>query len=168
MAENEVENKQNGKVRKAPLAKKKKLLIVSGLAILILFVGIVGAARLGLAEGYLGLIWEEEVEEESNEPAFTLSVPEILVNLPQDGGRERYLSVKFYLGYDAPALGEEMEKRMPEIRDAALKVLWEKTEQDVNSPEDKERLRQELFEAINDLLGSDQLQGVYFWHVMTQ
>lgn len=168
MTENEVENKQNGKVRKAPLAKKKKILIVSGLAILILLAGTVGGARMGLAEGYLGLIWGEAVEEESNEPAFTLSVPEILVNLPQDGGRERYLSVKFYLGYDDPALGEEMEKRMPEIRDAALKVLWEKTGQDVNSPEDKERLREELFEVINDLLESGQLKGVYFWHVMTQ
>lgn len=38
----------------------------------------------------------------------------------------RFLSVKFYLGFDEPKLQQELEKRMPEIRDAVNNILWVK------------------------------------------
>ena len=70
-------------------------------------------------------------------------------------------------GHDEPELEKELEKRMPEIRDAVLK-FWEKSIDDINTPEGKELLREEIFQVINGMLHRGQLRGVYFWHVMVQ
>lgn len=94
------------------------------------------------------------------------AVPEVLVNLPE-GGR-RFLSVKFYLGYDEPKLKEELDKRMPEIRDVVNKTLWTKTVEEMSTAEGKENLREEILGAINDLLQKGELRGLYFWHVLVQ
>lgn len=153
-----------------PSPKRNLLLIflVVILAIVLISAGALAVAvKLGFASPLLnGLLGEQASEEEIKEPAFMYAVPEIVVNLPE-GGR-RFLSVKFYLGYDEPKLEGELEKRMPEIRDVVNKILWSRTAGEVGTPEGKEKLRDELLEAINAMLHSGELRGLYFWHVLVQ
>ncbi len=153
-----------------PARKRNLLLIVLVvvLAVVLISAGaLVVAVKLGFASPlFSGLLGEQNPEEEIKEPAFMYAVPEIVVNLPE-GGR-RFLSVKFYLGYDEPKLEEELDKRMPEIRDVVNKILWSKTAGEVGTPEGKEKLREEIMAAVNATLHNGQLRGLYFWHVLVQ
>lgn len=166
----EERGKEEEKAALQPARKRNLLLIilVTVLAVVLISAGaLVVAVKLGFASPlFSGLLGEQTPEEEIKEPAFMYAVPEIVVNLPE-GGR-RFLSVKFYLGYDEPKLEEELDKRMPEIRDVVNKILWSKTAGEVSTLEGKEKLREELLEAINATLNNGQLRGLYFWHVLVQ
>ena len=146
------------------------MFIVLGVVMLLILLILVGAValRLGLVSNLQDrLHGENRLEDNIKEPEFMYEVPEIVVNF--DGiDRRRFLSVKFYLGFDEPKLQQELEKRMPEIRDAVNKILWVKKADDINTPEGKEDLRQEIFETINSMLNAGKLRGVYFWHLMIQ
>ncbi|NMB35304.1 MAG: hypothetical protein GX989_03335 [Firmicutes bacterium] len=153
------------------LARRKNiLLIIFGVFLaLILFssAAIFVGTKLGFIPSLLGGFFGDQVSaEEVKDPAFMYEVPEILINLPE-GGR-RFLSVKFYLGFDEPKLEAELDKRMPEIRDEINKILWSKTAEELNTLEGKEDLRKELLKKIDCLLKDGELRGLYFWHVLVQ
>lgn len=152
------------------LSKKNLLLMffVVILAIVLLSAGaLTVAVKMGFASPLLNGLLKMQTEEEGiKEPAYMYAVPEILVNLPE-GGR-RFLSVKFYLGFDEPKLKDELDKRMPEIRDEVNKTLWSKTVEEMSTVEGKENLREELLAVIDALLQKGELRGLYFWHVLVQ
>jgi flagellar FliL protein len=141
-----------------------KIIIVLFLAVLLFAGGVFLAIQTGFVAG-LNKHYREPVEKE---PKFMFLVPEIIVNLPSEGRRQQYLTVKFYLGFDEPKLEKEIEKRMPELRDAVLNILWEKDATDINAPDGKEQLKEEMFQVINGLLNSGEIRDLYFWHVMVQ
>ncbi|MDO9536581.1 MAG: flagellar basal body-associated FliL family protein [Bacillota bacterium] len=162
-------NTEEEKGKKAPQANKKKrfILIIIIFAVVLLLSGI-AAVKMGFAEQLLLNFTKEDTEESFiKEPDFMYEVPEILVNL-SDGGRGRFLSVKFYLGYDEPKLEEEIERRMPEIRDLVNTILWDTNAEEISAPEGKENLRTELLHSIDGILCNGELRGVYFWHVLIQ
>ncbi len=144
------------------------IILVVFLAVILLSAGaLFMVKKLGFAASLFGEPpGDSSVAKEIKEPEFMYAFPEIIVNMPE-GGR-RFLSVKFYLGHDEPKLEEELEKRMPEIRDVVNKILWTKDAGEVSTPEGKEELREELLEAINVMLHNGQLRGLYFWHVLVQ
>ncbi len=155
--------------------RKKTLLIV--IVLVVFLVVVIGGGYLALQIGLLGGLidsilgvgetrQEQEAEEVYTPPDYTFELPEVLVNMP--GERRQFLSVKFYVGYHDEDLTEELERRKPEIKDAALGILWGKTKDDIETKEDKEQLRQELYEEINAMLTQGEIQGVYFWHIMVQ
>lgn len=172
MENNLEKEKKEGKNTEASGRKRKKLFWIIGGIILFFILAAVGAGVFAVKMGYaeqllVNMMGGYSESPSEQEPQFMYAVPEILVNISVNG-RDRFLSVKFYLGHDEPELEEELEKRMPEIRDAVLKILWEKSIEDINTPEGKELLREEIFQAVNGILHRGKLRGVYFWHVMVQ
>lgn len=173
MLANETEKKGNDEKSqgKGRLGLNFKVLIV--LIILLLIVFLFGGAlfvafRIGLVDRLLNNMAAGVASQEvAGEPSYTYEVPEIVVNL-SNGNSRRFLSVKFYVGFDETKLTEELERRMPEIRDAVLQTLWDTSAEDIDSPEEKESLREEIKEVINSLVQSGEIKGVYFWHVMVQ
>jgi flagellar FliL protein len=162
------EEKEKENAASQPRKAKKYLFIVLGAIVILILLGGALTLKLGLASNLLGnLQGEQNQENVIKEPEFMYEVPEIVVNL-NGIDRRRFLSVKFYLGFDEPKLEQELEKRMPEIRDGVNKILWVKTADEINTPEGKETLREEIFETINGMLNSGKLRGVYFWHLMIQ
>lgn len=148
----------------------KFLYLFLGVAFLLVLLigGALAAFKLGLLSNLLGAGLQAQNQKEAfKEPEFMYEVPEIVVNF-NGLDRRRFLSVKFYLGFDEPKLQQELDKRMPEIRDAVNKILWVKDADDLSTPEGKEALREEIFETINSMLYSGELRGVYFWHLMIQ
>lgn len=150
--------------------RSKWLFIVLGAVVLLLLLvgGAFAAVKLGFLSDFVGLALQaQNIEAVEKEPEFMYEVPEIVVNF-SGLERSRFLSVKFYLGFDEPKVQQELDKRMPEIRDAVNKILWEKKAEDLNTLEGKEALREEIFETINGMLYSGKLRGVYFWHLLIQ
>ena len=167
--QNQEEQESNGKAGRS--SNMVVLLLIAVLVILFVFSG---AFFVAVRTGFLGnLIGSAQpvssapIQVISKEPAFTYEIPEIIVNF-MEGDRRRFLTIKFYVGYEDEKLTEELEKRMPEIRDAILDILWDVDGNVVTSNEEKEVLRENIMKAMNDLLNSGKIVGVYFWHVMVQ
>lgn len=71
---------------------------------------------------------------------------------------------------DAGGLPAVLKKREPMMRDAIIRVLSTKSADDVLSGDGKERLKEELVEAINEAVGLDEgpIVGIYFLEFIVQ
>ena len=108
-----------------------------------------------------------------------VSVETFIVNLADPGGT-RYLRVTmdFELAGkpgDKPADksagkagGDELTKRMPQIRDAIFMILFTKRYVDISTTEGKTALRDEILSAVNGLLASVQISRIYFKEFVIQ
>ena len=104
-----------------------------------------------------------------------VSVDTFIVNLADPGGN-RYLRVTMELELAGkPAdksagktAGDELSKRMPQIRDAILMILSTKRYADISTPEGKTALREEIVNAANGLLASSQISRIYFKEFVIQ
>jgi len=104
-----------------------------------------------------------------------VSMDTFIVNLADPGGN-RYLRVTMDLELTGkPAdksggktAGDELAKRMPQIRDAILMILSTKRYVDISTPEGKTALREEILNAANGLLASSQISRIYFKEFVIQ
>ena len=117
---------------------------------------------------------EAEVIPEKAKPediGAVVSMDTFIVNLADPGGN-RYLRVTMDLelaGKQAgKTAGDELAKRMPQIRDAILMILATKRYADISTPEGKTALREEILNAVNGLLVSSQIARIYFKEFVIQ
>lgn len=161
------ENKNDGKQAKS--RGRKKILLPVIILVVFLFSGalfVVGTETGG--EMLQVLTGEPGAADEGGGPEYKYEVPEILINLSDEQQRGSFLSVKFYLGFDETALNEEIESRMPEIRDSVLDILWDKKITEDEIEEEKEDLRAQIMSSTNEILQEGEVKEVYFWHLLIQ
>lgn len=150
----------------------KKMLIVI-IAVVLLFLGIVGA-------GFF-ILWNKisqipqapaaetdiPVEEEQTLIGPLYSLDTMIVNLADHGGK-RYLRVTMALELsDADAMAA-IESRLPQVRDAILMILPTKKYDEVSTTEGKVALRKELMDKVNSLLTKGQVNNIYFTEFVVQ
>ncbi len=93
-----------------------------------------------------------------------ITVGEFIVNLA-DPTESHYLraNVVLELAFGSSLkLAEEVDKRMPQIKDIIISSLSNKTSIQLNDSENREALKQELKDKINAVLNRGQLAKVYF------
>lgn len=102
----------------------------------------------------------------------------ITVNLREP---ERYVRVDLSFELNAAALGEsskkgkghegaggggaledQLKERSPVIRDAIIKILREKSFQELKEPDSPARLQKEILYAIDKIMGKNRIRAVYF------
>lgn len=87
-------------------------------------------------------------------------------------GGEHYLQIELSLKLAEPKVGEEVKLRMPEIRDGVLRLLSAQKVDDLNTPEGKTRLSDDIRKQVNMLLnaqGPEQgVVGVLFTSFVIQ
>ena len=104
-----------------------------------------------------------------------VSIDTFIVNLADPGGN-RYLRITMDLELAGkPAdksagktAGDELSKRMPQIRDAVLMILSTKRYADISTTEGKTALREEILNSTNGLLASTQISRIYFKEFVIQ
>jgi flagellar protein FliL len=104
-----------------------------------------------------------------------VSMDTFIVNLADPGGN-RYLRVTMDLELAgkpgdksaAKTAGDELAKRMPQIRDAILMILSTKRYADISTPEGKTALREEILNAVNGILAFSQITRIYFKEFVIQ
>ena len=104
-----------------------------------------------------------------------VSIDTFIVNLADPGGN-RYLRITMDIELAGkPAdksagktAGDELSKRMPQIRDAILMILSTKRYTDISTTEGKTALREEILNAANGLLASSQISRIYFKEFVIQ
>lgn len=153
-----------------------KLLIAGILGVVLLFMGMMGAgffilwSRIPVPSPVVD--GEEEIPEEALEdkqpdigPLYSIGT--MIVNLADKGGK-RYLRVNMELELSHPEVSEQIEKRLPMVRDSILMVLSTKTFQDISTTEGKNSLRTELVAELGKLFAPDNIVNVFFTEFVVQ
>jgi flagellar FliL protein len=151
--------------------------------ILILLIGVVLVLMLGMGGG-LFLMWNKmssldikggpASNQQSGQtpsaqqllgPIYSLDT--FIVNLADKGGN-RYLRVTMDLELGSSVLENELEKRLPQVRDSILMILPTKRFEDISSAEGKVALRDEMMEKLNSFLAQGRVTNIYFKEFVVQ
>ena len=158
------EEKQEKAVKRAfPL----KLVIIAVLALLVAGGGFMVWKKMSAPKekGQIVAIKEKDNANPDMGPIYPLET--IIVNLLDPNGR-RYLKIQIQLELDNEALKAEIDKRMPQFKDAIISLLSSKTIPDINSVEGKMQLRAELAALFNQHLKSGKITNVFFMDFIIQ
>jgi flagellar FliL protein len=98
----------------------------------------------------------------------TITAIEDLVVNPSGSGGTRYLCTTVALEAMEHLVAEEVAEREPQIRDALIEILARRTVEDLGSLRTREELREEIKVAVNDLLATGDVVGVYFSNFVLQ
>jgi flagellar FliL protein len=96
-----------------------------------------------------------------------LSLDTFIVNLIGDRGKS-YLKAKVELELDSEKTIEEVNKRLPQIRDSILTLLSSKSSDDINTLEGKYQLRAEIITAVNQYLKTGKIKNIFFTDFIIQ
>ena len=76
-------------------------------------------------------------------------------------------TIKVMYGADAEVKGE-VEKRMPQMRDAILLLIGNKTYEELQDLQGKKQLKAEITSKINSFLKVGKVKAVYFTNFVVQ
>jgi len=168
MAESETEDLD---LDAKPAGSNKKLIIIMAVAG-ILLVGISVGLTLWLLNSDKGSGEEEQATEETVKKAEYLPLETMVVNFT-DAKLARYLQVDIQLMAYDPEVLKLAEENMPVIRNDILVLLGSQSYEQMSTREGKEKLRQQILEAVNGILtqqaGAEKgVEAVYFTNFVMQ
>lgn len=108
---------------------------------------------------------QSPVEEEVMSSTYVMDT--FVVNLNDPGGK-RYLKTNIELEYIVESVGEELERRLPQLRDVILLLLSSKSLDEIQTVDGKIALRSELIQRINQILTSGKIRNLYFTQFVVQ
>jgi flagellar FliL protein len=151
----------------APKRKKVPInIIIISILVLCLFGGGIYLWKSGLFlkdSGSAAL--DKQGDKQEMGPVYSLDT--FIVNLV--GGRgKNYLKAKVELEIDSDKTTQEIEKRLPQVRDAILTMLSSKSNEDINTLEGKFQLRAEIISTLNQYLRTGKVKNVYFTDFIVQ
>jgi flagellar FliL protein len=153
---------------------KKKLIIII-VAALVLLLG------AGAAAYFLFLKKPPPEEETTNEQVEMVQPPaeeetdigpmvdikEFIVNIISEDGTH-YVKASLTLELNNEAVLEEANKRMPQIRDAVLLLIGNKTFEELQDLQGKKQIKAELKSKINSFLKAGRVKNVYLTDFVVQ
>ncbi len=152
---------------------KKKLIIIIVLVLLLLAGG--GAAA------YKFLVLDKQQEQQKEKKAEKIveeiknvedlgvqfDVGTFIVNL-QDKDADRYLKITIVLDVQDEQIKAELEKRLPQVKDAITTLLFTKTSSELRTAEGIEELKEEILKRVNAILPIGGVKNVYFTDFVIQ
>ncbi len=97
-----------------------------------------------------------------------VEIEDFIINIIDEQQDARYLKAALTLELDRLESVPEVEQRMPQIRDAILLLVGNKTFNEVRDLQGKLQLRAELIARINALLQQAKVNKVYFTDFVVQ
>jgi flagellar FliL protein len=152
----------------APKKKGKMLIIILAVVGVLVIGGGLGAylllskpaAEKKAAHDEEGVSEEDVSEEEGDEahaPVY-VKLETFTVNLAD---QESHLQIEIQLMVADAKVGDKMNARLPEVRDALIRLLSSKTADELFQQEGKDKLAGEIQKQVNDVLGiKGKLKGV--------
>lgn len=153
---------------------KKKLIIIGGALLLILLIG-------GGIGAYF-FLKKDAVPPEEQDPGAKVPVPQLsqqaeigpMVNVEEfivniiSSDTPHYVKASLSLELTNEAVVEEVQKRMPQIRDSVLLLIGNKTYEELQDLQGKKQLKAELLSRINSFLMSGKVRSIYFTNFVVQ
>ncbi len=81
---------------------------------------------------------------------------------------DRYLKCKINLELDSPELQQEIDKKLPAVRDMIIQILSSKTVEEIQTAKGKEKLKEEIKRKLNSILTTGEIKHVYFTQFVIQ
>ncbi|WP_208427152.1 MULTISPECIES: flagellar basal body-associated FliL family protein [Salinibacter] len=97
-----------------------------------------------------------------------LSTLEGLVVNPAGSRGNRYLAISVVFEMEAPKVKKEMAKKKVIIKDAVLRLLSERTVEELSDPERRDNLKKALREEANGILSKGTVDRLYFTEFVLQ
>ncbi|SMC09295.1 flagellar basal body-associated FliL family protein [Nitratiruptor tergarcus] len=152
---------------------KKKLILI--LLILLILIGGGGAAA------YKFLVLDKKKEEQKEKKAekvveeiknvedlgVQFDVGTFIVNL-QDKDADRYLKISIVLDVQDEKIKAELDKRLPQVKDAITTLLFTKSSSELRTAEGIEELKEEILKRVNAILPIGGVKNVYFTDFVIQ
>ena len=104
---------------------------------------------------------EEDEPEEDSEFGVVYQVEDIIVN-PAESGGSHYVVMNIAFEVDSDDDIAHLEKMDAKLRDVLIRTVSSKTIDELDGPDDKEMLRQEIFDKVGEMLPKRHLNNVYF------
>lgn len=149
---------------------KKKLIIIIA-AVLVLLIGAGVGAFLFLGGDKEEKISPEEeqalLEKQAKEVGPMVNIDTFIVNIADDQ-ESRYLKAAITLEVDTPEATMEVNSRMPQIKDAILLLIGNKSFGELNDLQGKIQLRAELINKVNSILLKGKVKRIYFTDFVVQ
>lgn len=153
---------------------KKKLFLIIGLIAVVLLAGAGTAAFFMLKKA--------PEPKETKDPAKNVPVPDLnqqadigpQVNIEEfivniiSGDSAHYVKASLTVELTNPEVKAEVEKRMPQMRDAILLLIGNKTFEELQDLQGKKQLKAELTSKINSFLKTGKVKAVYFTNFVVQ
>lgn len=166
MAEKSDETSESG-------GSKKKLFIIIGAVVLVLLIG-------GGVAGWFFLKKEPPAEEQ--DPGQQVPVPDLtpqavigpMVNIDEfivniiSSDTPHYVKASLTMELSGEEVQPEVEQRMPQVRDAILLLIGNKTYEELQDLQGKKQLKAELTSRINSFLQSGKVKAIYFTNFVVQ
>ncbi len=153
---------------------KKKLFLIIGIVVLILLAG------GGFGAWYL--LREKPVPQDEKSPAQQVPVPALnqqakigpMVNIDEfivniiSGDTAHYVKASITIELTNEAVQSEAQQRMPQIRDAILLLIGNKTYEELQDLQGKKQLKAELLNKLNTFLQTGKITAIYFTNFVVQ
>lgn len=97
-----------------------------------------------------------------------VGLDDIIVTLAGDSRRPRYLRININLEVQDKITAEAVRIRLPQMRDAVIMTLTEKSVEDLSKPGGKMNLRAEIFKRMDESIPGGKLMNVYFSDLVIQ
>ncbi len=153
---------------------KKKLFIIIGAVVLVLLIG-----------GSIGawfILKEKPAPEAAKDSSRQVPVPGLtqqpeigpMVNIDEfivniiSGDAAHYVKASLTFELTNDAVKSEAEQRMPQMRDAILLLISNKTYEELQDLQGKKQLKAELMSKINSFLQTGQVVSIYFTNFVVQ
>ena len=165
---NELEQEDQESQEEAPARKKVPInLIIISILVLCLIGGGIYVWKSGIISSGSDETALDNQGGDSQEMGPIYSLETFIVNLV--GGRgKNYLKAKVELELDSDKTIVEINKRLPQIRDAILTMLSSKSNEDISTLEGKFQLRAEIISTLNQYLKTGRVKNVYFTDFIVQ
>jgi len=156
------------KTEEAGGSKTKMMVIIAVSVVLLIGAGI--GAYLFFSSDNKPLTPEQEqaqLERQAKEVGPMVDLESFIVNI-LDQGEVRYLKAAITLEADTAATAAELVQRMPQIKDAILLLIGNKTFAELSDLQGRLQLRAELLNRINSLLLVGKVKRIYFTDFVVQ
>lgn len=146
--------------------KKTKMLIIIVIAVLVLIAG--AAAAYFFLIGKAAQQDKAFITKNSKEvQGVNFALEPFVVNLMDQGG-SKYLKVSVQIELSNAKLLEQAKNKTPQIRDAIITLLTNKTSDELITPEGKLLLKDEIKQRVAQILGEGTVINVYLTDFVMQ
>lgn len=149
--------------------KSKKVLIII-VVVLVLLIGAGVGAFLFMGGDEEKISPEEEqaqLEMQAKQVGPMVNIDSFIVNILDDQ-ESRYLKAAITLEVSSEAVSTELSQRMPQIKDAILLLIGNKTFSELSDLQGKIQLRAELINKVNSILLKGKVKRIYFTDFVVQ
>ena len=148
---------------------KKKMIIIIAVVLVLLIGGGLGAfLLLGNDDGKISPEQEQaELEKQAKQVGPMVNIDSFIVNILDDA-ESRYLKAAITIEVDGEEASMELTQRMPQIKDAILLLVGNKSFSELQDLQGKIQLRAELINKINSILLRGKVKRIYFTDFVVQ